>query len=508
MKLLQHFHPQGSHLFRTIVETAKIFSVHLSEINLTSIVGANFLNTLPESSEIIESLRSTLKSSTRTLVPEELASFDAYLLTTEALTDTILSSDLDIEETELFENSIKDSLYRGLSNAISTLDLYVSSDSEYFECAVRMRRRYAYSLFNYYSSLIDRISPDVITLSHGNYDYYIALYLAARVRSIPVLIVNGGFNRSWLVKNKGPISDHSPSSEKIRMFRALASSTELCLSLRKQLQKYVTSRSGKDVPIEAHSSSALSMLGSSYRASLHNTGTIIYVLMMPILGEVCHQDLFFNTFYSSKPAWLHSLFATLAEFRLKLVVRHHPEVDFYNERKVAKSFLDILSSRYSLPIAHIYGNMDFSRFIDDTVKAGNSFIPLSFGSSISSELATFSLSSITANGCLAALIPSATLYQQNCNLLDPRSDLLQASYELANNTSYSDDMRLLLTWSQLTGKYYSVDRTFRLRSDLHIFFGRASLMPTSDIQYTLEDYCESLRLSTIEVDDCLHLFSV
>jgi hypothetical protein len=91
--------------------------------------------------------------------------------------------------------------------------------------------------------------------------------------------------------------------------------------------------------------------------------------------------------------------------------------------------------------------------------------------------------------------------------LDPRPALLRASSELANNVSYSEDMKLLLTWMQLTGKCYSSDRLFRQRSDLHIFFGRQPLMPSSDLQYTLQDYFEQIRLHSLKIDDCLHLFT-
>lgn len=507
MLILQHFHPQGSHLLRTVVEAGKIFSAKLSDINLVSIVGANFLNTCFGSAEIIQSMSPPLKSCSILHVPENLTTFEAYLRSHDATTTTILSSKLDSEESNLLDNSIRDSLYRGLSGAFSTLDLYISCDGEYFKYAFRLRRNYAYSLFNYYSLLLGRMLPDIVTISHGNYDYYITLYLAARSRSIPVLIVNGGFNRSWVVKNKGALTDHSSSSEKMRIFRALTSGADSCLSLRERLQKLVKSRCARNAGIEAHQSSASNLLRSTYRASLENKGIVTYVLMMPILGEVCHQDLFFNTFNSSKPAWLHSLFSTIAELRLNLVIRHHPEVEFYSERNVVRSFLDSLASRHSISITHLYSNTSFSHFIRDTLIAGNSFVPLSFGSSISSELATFSLSSITANGCLAALIPSATIYEKDCNLLEPRPALLQASYELENSISHSEDMRLLLTWIRLTGKYYSTDRVFRQRSDLHIFFGRQPLMPKADLQYTLQDYFERVRLQSLEIGDCLHLFT-
>jgi hypothetical protein len=506
MRLLQHFHPQGSHIFRSIVESAKFMDVSLNSVELISIVGANFLPNCADESTLINLLVPPLKSSRIEHVPNHLFSFDTYLLM--GLENFTCSSEhLNSDEAALLDNSVRDSINRGLSRFISTLDFYLDSESEYSRALFYQRRSYALCLLDYYLSLIDIVSPDIISISHGNYDYYVALYIAARLRRIPVLIVQGGFNRSWLIRNSADVADQSPSSEKIRLYKALSDTSPKQITLRDSLQEFVCSYANSSISINAHRDSSLSVIASSYLRSLENSGPITYLLMMPILGEVCHQDLFHDTFYKSKPEWIFSLLQLLSTLPHELVIRHHPELDFYQERHTVVRFLDTLASKYSIRISHIFSNDDLSKFVSERICTGASCIPLSFGSSISSELASVNFASITANGCLASLIPSATIYQHECDLHDPRPQLIAASRRLVSSDSYSMDMSLLLKWLNLTGKYHSSDKSLRKRADLHLFFGRKPLMPAPEIRYTLEDYINTLDLDWHSVGDCLHFFA-
>lgn len=508
MKILQHFHPQGSHIFRTIVETAKIYSQALSDLELFSIIGSNFLGTHPDYANFIHSLAPPLRSSESILIPNYLHSFDSYLASPVSEVNSLPNYPLDDSELNLLHNSARDSLYRGLSPSVSTIKLYLSQSDDYFTRVYNTRKKYAYALFNYYVQLISETLPDIVTLSHGNYDYYVSLYLAARIHSIPVLLVNGGFNRSWLIRNDGKITDHSSSAEKIRIFKALSSDQTPSLPLRSDLLHYINTHRNSMEGVEAHRNSSCQLLSDLYLKSLSNRGDIIYILMMPILGEVCHQDLFLDTHFKSKHEWIESLFSQLSHYSMPIAIRHHPEVEFYNEKSLVANYLNVLSEKYNIPIVQLRTNEEFSQFLRDITSTGQSFIPISFGSTISSELSTSSLSSITANGCLASLIPFATVYQYQCDLTDPREHLQYLSSQLSSNQTFCSDMTTLLTWVKLTGKYHSSDRIYRLRSDLHLFFGRPSLLPTTEISYTLSDYFYNLDLRWHHIDDCYHLYSV
>lgn len=506
MRVLQHYHPQGSHIFRSLVEAAKLFSVKLKDIDLLTIVGANFLPSYSRTSDFIVHLTPPLNSAKTHTIPNHLFSYEQYLKSSFVnphFDESIFSPD----ESLMFVNSVNDSLYRGLTPAINTNRLYQEYNGKYFTMCHGYRRRYAIELFHYYLELIDSQKPDLVTLSHGNYDYYITLYLAARKRGIPVLLVHGGFNRSCLILNKGPLTDHSPSSEKIRIFNALLRPSTDSSSLKADILTYISNRPDACAGVEAHKNSSLQLFSTSYRTSIANSGRLYYILMMPILGEVCHQDLFYNINYSSKLNWIESIFCTLANNPHPLIVRHHPEVDFYNEKSISFQFLEFLSHKYSISVRHIYGNNELSTFFRSVVNERQSFIPLSFGSTISSELATISLPSITANGCLATLLPNATIFQDHVDFYDPRPHLCANTTKLRESSTSTDDLKMLLTWINLTGKYYSVDRPYRLRADLHLFFGRGQLMPSQDIKYTLYDYYENLNLLCLEIGDCLHLYT-
>jgi hypothetical protein len=506
MKILQHYHPQGSHIFRTIVEGARIFNERLEDIDLFTLLGANFLgaHTAPEG--ISRSLSTILRRHHLIRLPPSLLSFEVFDLLQSHSHEDYLSS-LDAKEIYLLHNAIRDSLFRGLSTLYSPFELYVHCEDSYFQNAFHHRLRYATALFGYYRDLIQSLKPDLVTLSHGNYDYYIALYLAARCSNIPVLIVHGGFNRSWLVNNKKQVTDHSYTSEKIRIYKALRNNDSHSDFLRKQLIDHIDRRKIKNSRIEAHGQSSFSILSEHYKRSLENKGDIYYVIMMPILGEVCHQDCFYDINFRSKPYWLDQTFQSLATLPHKVVIRHHPEVSFYNEAKISLKFLEYLSSKHNLPINHIYSNADFSSFLESVIESSCSFVPLSFGSTISSELATASLASITANGCLASIIPDATVYQHNIDLLEPRPQLQERTSDLINQSANLSDLDLLLRWTNITGKYHSSDRVFRLRSDLHLFFGRQALMADNELTYTLQDYMNSLDSLHLEVDDCLHIYT-
>jgi hypothetical protein len=267
MRLLHHFHPQGSHIFRAIVESAKFMDATLSTVDLISIVGANFLPNCADESSFLNLLVPPLRSSRIERVPSHLFSFDTYF-PIGSQNSTCSSELLNCDETALLDNSVRDSINRGLSRFISTLDFYLDSDSEYSRTLFGQRRRYAFCLLDYYLSLIDIVTPDIISISHGNYDYYVTLYLAARLRRIPVLVVQGGFNRSWLIRNSADVSDQSPSSEKIRLYKALGNITPKQTTLRDSLQEFIRSHSESSVSIKAHRDSSLSVIASSYHLSL------------------------------------------------------------------------------------------------------------------------------------------------------------------------------------------------------------------------------------------------
>ena len=104
-----------------------------------------------------------------------------------------------IQALTLFRSSIQDSINRGLDQNINWVKVF--TDETYFDEIIKKRYEYGYDLGEYYTYLNEKYSPDMIAISHGNYDYYVILYLSAHYSKSKTLVINGGWLNSYILES-------------------------------------------------------------------------------------------------------------------------------------------------------------------------------------------------------------------------------------------------------------------------------------------------------------------
>ena len=110
------------------------------------------------------------------------------------------------ELTPLELNSIHDSLGRGLEQSFSNYHYMINS--QYKSDLMREREEYYRELKGNYEKVINDFKPDIVTVSHGTYDHFIAPFSCAISKNIRVMVVNGGCNMSYVHDPcKNPKSD-------------------------------------------------------------------------------------------------------------------------------------------------------------------------------------------------------------------------------------------------------------------------------------------------------------
>ena len=92
----------------------------------------------------------------------------------------------------IIKDALRDSLCRGLTRREATPLTYFTGTDEFQEYAEKQEWINFLVLFYRYRNILERESPDIVYISHGNYSPYISLLCAAKSLEIEFCIVHGG----------------------------------------------------------------------------------------------------------------------------------------------------------------------------------------------------------------------------------------------------------------------------------------------------------------------------
>ena len=402
--ILIHWHPQFSYFARCIIESASYLGTSLNDLKVFALMGPNFLTyTASTSSVFLNSIRPHL---------QEICGLELELIDTPeyfnypsssknfsgdehciAEFETSLMSNL--KALQLLRASSRDSVSRGLDQQVDTLRSFI--DSGYRQDVEKLRYTYSINLGDYYSRILSEVAPDIVCISHGNYDFYVALYLAAFFKSIPTLVSNGGHLCSY-VTSTDQITDPGIAS-----------------SYQSLIEYYVNTPSA----ICEHRLSDYNMNNETILDLERNTcSTILYnqdlssgpirevvkskpLVVLPVFGEVSlHNVLGLNRF-TSKCQWLESIISSLSTSDASAVY-FHPHTNFHSQMELTKYIVKYVAEKYSY-------RGDILTTPEELLKHSkfSRYIPVSMGGTISLELAARNKTSIVSNECTSTPIPGA-----------------------------------------------------------------------------------------------------
>lgn len=492
-RILIHWHPQGSYIARSYIESLLLLGTkQVVGHSLYILPGPSFMN--QPLSDIkkrsIGPLSLFPQSNTTTVFDhfhkyqfrgpglEEKAQYLSY---------DYLSNELSIDNNSavLLSNAIKDTLHRGCLKQYRRFQLYSDWDGEYWRKCYIHRLGYVLQLYRSYEATLRTCAPDVVAMSHPNYDIYIALYIAARELGIPSIIVNGGYHLSYLCTPSNKLIDPSPQSARGALLNAYIHKKET----RVPVDCYVDSRSTNACISLGHlDESPINQLQDHYmRLNKENCAkeyrACEYVLFIPILGEVNHHDCLAQLAFRSKPSWISETIKQLADIGLSyFYYRHHPLVDVYSERKIVERLIQLYSKKYLIQAIDVSSQSAFSAFIDECEESNKVAEVLALGSNISTELAASGIRPIIANPCFASAGQLQTRSQLEISK-EVRIDKIFTSE--GENDASACDIRKVVNFTSLIGKGNSYDHEWRNIFDNRYFFGK------SVKQYDAEEVSES-----------------
>jgi hypothetical protein len=188
MRILIHDHPQITYFARIYAELSK------STNEYWLLDGPSFMHSsTKQMHEYIRraELYSALKANVN-FVSYNGKSFDPNLAS-----NLISRSSFFPDLLKILEVSVDDTICRNLIAEFNTLS-YIRPCilSRYLMRSERIVRSLGF--ITYYLSLLDKIKPDIVYMSHGNFDFYTALYIACVLNKIPIRIYHGGYQaRYW-----------------------------------------------------------------------------------------------------------------------------------------------------------------------------------------------------------------------------------------------------------------------------------------------------------------------
>ena len=403
MKILVHWHPQLSHLIRSFVEPLSLQNISLKEIDLNIIVGANFLTGLRKPDhEFLEHFCSIfseiLSSVTLHYVPYEVQIFAAKRSNKNSCEFAKLLSS-DVHASHLLELSIDDSLSRGLDNSFDQVRYFC--DEKYASGLLSERREFAISLGNWYLELVKLIKPDLVSISHGNYDYYVCLYLSCVFTSTKIIIINGGHAHSYIPKSSIDVLDPGGCNATRDLLAPDSTGKRDHLIYLKNLVSQYRLQTDNSINEDNKSSVALALHSSfaSHKSSLFTQQPRV-LCFLPVYGELSHHNGLSPLSYSSKIAWTRDIFRKCSAESVDLAIRPHPHLAGYGQQDLSDSIVHHLSNEYSIKPTMLLDDESFYSYI---MKYPHSF---TFNGSIALELSLLDLDVLLQIIILQALYPA------------------------------------------------------------------------------------------------------
>ncbi|MDA7623063.1 hypothetical protein N8645_00875 [bacterium] len=495
MKVLIHWHPQFSYFFRAFHEAANTLGVSKESIKADIVIGANFLTSINASSiAFLENVKKSNNSSMQIdkiiICPEELS---GNQIRSDAVSVSPgFSCSADISSLKVFTNSINDSLARSLFKGF---DAYkYRTDSSYRHVTTGLHREYACSLMHFYDYLLSSEDYHLVVISHGNYVYYIALYLAALHRSVRTMVIHGGHGHCYVHRNFTAI-DLCPSNMYDELASIVRGNDINMLGLPDEIVSDANNHTINFTKDKNVGSLALPLRDNlqSFRWS-HTNGAIM--AMVPILLEFQNRNCLEFNYCFSKSSWIERIIQLSADSGQELVFYLHPDISDSNEYKLQTALIDFFSKRHS-----IFCKVLTSRNEAINLLKEKPVLAASPSGTIASELACIGGKSLITNYCTAARVSSSSI------IIDPFSTVLDIEETLYNGKTnvsdlHSDDVVNSLKLYMAFGKYNSKVLLLNTALDRIFFFGSASSKRDFDCSLvSIDDAYSTVRPASLTTEN-------
>ena len=158
--------------------------------------------------------------------------------------------------------------------------------------------KYATTLVRTYRELIKKFNPDIAAISHGTYDHYVSVYVAASEESVPVLVVNGGCIWLIYVKNhKKEITDPciaNAFAEIVKMYNKMIVDRRI---LPSDIVELINKANNQYLP-----NSSSGIITKSKIFERQHKGKPL--AMLPVFAELNHHNCLEDVEFKSRYAWL------------------------------------------------------------------------------------------------------------------------------------------------------------------------------------------------------------
>lgn len=486
-KILIHWHPQFSFFYRSFIDASHSLDVSRSDIVADVIVGANFLSHLDDISfEFLTSLQRLQYRGMRIgkiiRVPPEITGNRVSSTLQSGKQFKYLSSERSLS---LFNNAIEDNLSRSLFQDFDAFRYRV--DPSYHDECFSLHRSYSCDLLDYYDSLLDTSEYSLVVISHGNYSYYINLYLAAYFRGIETLVIHGGHGHSYLAKSN-KLNDLCPSN----MYDELCT---LC-SPENWNNLHLSSAIIQDVHSQQLSfvkGSRVGSLASEFRENLcqfHWQGSDRVIIgLVPILMEFQHRNCLEFMNVSSKSNWIEQLIKFGSFQNQEVIFYLHPDfADGAIEKHLQTKLIKFFSDKYNHQ-CQVISDRDLVR----KILSEKPSIASSPSGTIASELAALGSTSLISNYCTPVRVPGGTLTLDShisCQDISASLDICFSKPKPDIDSVSIEQLTNVIRLYKAIGKYNSSTLYLHTAMDKIFFFGQSrsphsisSTMEMIDFQY-------------------------
>ncbi len=482
LRLLLHWHPQGSYLARSIFHSFK-FAKKAERIRVGIVVGSNFM--AQTNQESIAYVKELTKRDTN----NKLVSFELIVIDYPLWNFSLYASKKEEENTKmyngkykkLFANSVKDSLGRGLEVCFNNKDYMTSNEvSEKLE---KERMGYATMLIEKYRQIIKDFNPDIAAISHGTYDHYVAVYIAAGEESVPVLVVNGGCNMAYVCESQNKVITDpciaNAFSDIVKLYKEEKNIMETVLP--PDLKRLITKASNRYLP---NSSSGIIAKSKVFEKGTHTSKPLA---MLPVFAELNHHNCLQELEFKSRYEWLEWCFKMAHESNKQLLLYAHPQTNAYGQNSLTNELVNNAAIKYPAEFKLLakLGDLEYESLKD-------ALVPITMASSVSLEMNMLGKVSCVSNYSTSSPLKCNVQFRKNDCFKDLEGRfMLQKDIELDHHISDAANQALKFN---SYNKFGSQDYHIRKAFEKLIWFGTYSKGSVDNFISLLEEYIYQMKV--------------
>ena len=492
-RLLLHWHPQGSYLARSIFHAFK-FAKKAERIHVGIVVGSNFMAQTNQDS--ISYIRELTKRNRN----DKIVSFELITIDYALWNFSLYSSKKDRSSRtrykgrykELFDNSVRDSLGRGLEVCFNNKEYMTSNEiSERLE---RERREYATELVENYRQIISAFHPDITAISHGTYDHYVAVYIAAGEESVPVLVVNGGCNMAYICETQNKVITDpciaNAFSDIVRLYREREDVIKTVLP--STLKKLITKASNRYLP---NSSSGIIARSKIFNKGSHTSKPLA---MLPVFAELNHHNCLEELEFKSRYEWLEWCFQMSHKSKKQLILYAHPQTNAYGQNSLTNQLVNNAANKYPTEYKLLTRLNDL-----EAEGLKDALVPITMASSVSLELNMLGKISCVSNYSTSSPLDCNVKFTNNDRFNDLENRfMIQKDIELSQNISEAANQALKFN---SYNKFGSQDYHIRKAFEKLIWFGKYSDGSVDKFINLLEVYIEKMEVIELPTERFVQL---